>query len=88
MWGLINLNNEILTKPVYEDVVTGDGSLIIARKKSNLSLRIVAGCLNTSGKEVIPFQYDGINLSISHAVVFTKVGNQYKYGLIDLDNKP
>lgn len=87
MWGLINLNNEILTKPIYEDIVRGDGSLIVARKKSNLSLRIVAGCLNTSGKEVIPFQYDGINLSFTHAIVFTKVGNQYKYGLIDLDNK-
>ena len=87
MWGLINLDNQILTKAIYEDVVTSNSSLIVARKKSNLSLRVVAGCLNTSGKEVIPFQYDGINLSSLHAVVFTKVGNQYKYGLIDLENK-
>ena len=87
LWGLINLDNQILTKAIYEDVTSSTGSLIIARKKSNLSLRVVAGCLNISGKEVIPFQYDGINLSIMHAVVFTKVGNQYKYGLIDLENK-
>ena len=87
MWGLINLDNEIITKAIYDDVVAGSPSLIIARKKSNMSLRVVAGCLNTSGKEVIPFQYDGIGLSSMHAVVFTKVGNQYKYGLIDLENK-
>jgi len=87
VWGLINLENQLITKAIYEDVFTGDGSLIIARKKSNLSLRTVAGCLSTSGKEVIPFQYDGINISFMHAIVFTKIGNQYKYGLIDLDNK-
>jgi hypothetical protein len=87
VWGLINLENQLITKAIYEDVIAGDGSLILARKKSNLSLRMVMGCLNTSGKEVIPFQYDGINISFMHAIVFTKIGNQYKYGLIDLDNK-
>jgi hypothetical protein len=76
VWGLINLENQLITKAIYEDVFTGDGSLIIARKKSNLSLRTVAGCLSTSGKEVIPFQYDGINISFMHAIVFTKIGNQ------------
>ncbi|HMG88658.1 MAG TPA: WG repeat-containing protein [Chryseolinea sp.] len=87
VWGLINLENQLITKAIYEDVAASDGSLIIARKKSTLSLRTVTGCLSTSGKEVIPFQYDGINISFMHAIVFTKIGNQYKYGLIDLDNK-
>ena len=86
-WGLINLDNQIVTKAIYEDISASKGSLIVARKKSNLSLRVVAGCLNASGKEVISFQYDGINLSLMHAIVYTKVGNQYRYGLIDLENK-
>ena len=87
VWGLINLENQLITKAIYEDISASDGSLIVARKKSNLSLRTVTGCLSTSGKEVIPFQYDGMHISFMHAIVFTKVGNQYKYGLIDLANK-
>ncbi|MDH4092301.1 MAG: WG repeat-containing protein [Cyclobacteriaceae bacterium] len=86
-WGLIHIDNQIVTKAEYEEIFPGDGTLIIARKKSNLSLRMVFGCLNTSGKEVIPFQYDGIKLYSFRAIVFTKIGNQYRYGLIDLENK-
>jgi WG containing repeat len=86
-WGLISLENRLITKAFYEEVFAGEGSLIIARKKSNLSLRTVTGCLNTSGKEILPFQYDGIKLYSLRAVVFTKIGNQYKYGLVDLENK-
>ena len=86
-WGLIRLDNQVITSAIYEGIFPGDGTLVIAKKQSSLSLRIVSGCLNTSGKEVIPFQYDGIRLYSMRAVVFTKIGNQYKYGLIDLDNK-
>lgn len=86
-WGLISLDNRLVTKPSYEELVPGEGYLLIARKKSGLSLRIVTGLLNTSGKELLPFQYDGVKLYSLRAVVFTKIGNQYKYGLVDLDNK-
>jgi hypothetical protein len=86
-WGLISLDNRTITKPDYEELVPGHANLIIGRKKSALSLRIVAGCLTTTGREVVPFQYDGISLHSFRAIVFTKVGNQYRYGLIDLENK-
>ena len=52
-----------------------------------MSLRQVAGCINSSGKTVLPFQYDGIKIAALRAVVYTRSGNQYKYGLIDLTNK-
>ncbi|MBA4054774.1 MAG: hypothetical protein C0490_08690, partial [Marivirga sp.] len=74
-WGLISLDNRLITKTSFEELFPGEGSLIIARKKSSLSLRTVTGCLNTSGKEVLPFQYDGVRLYSLRAVVFTKVGN-------------
>ncbi len=86
-WGLINLSNHRITKAEYEEMVPGDASLIIAKKKSTLSLRMVSGCISLSGKEIIPFEYDGIKISSLRAIVFTKVGNQFKYGLIDLTNK-
>jgi hypothetical protein len=86
-WGLISISNHRVTKAEYEELLPSEGSLLIARKKSKVSLRIAAGCINTSGKEIIPFQYDGLKISALRAIVFTKIGNQYKYGLIDLTNK-
>lgn len=86
-WGLISLDNKIVTKSLYEDLYPADGSLLIGRKKSNLSLRMVAGCVNTAGKEVLPFLYDGIAITNMRAIVYTYIGNQYRYGLVDLDNK-
>jgi hypothetical protein len=87
LWGLINVGNHKVTKATFEEILPGEGSLLIARKKSSLSLRQVEGCITTEGKEVIPFEYDGIKLSSLRAIVFTKSGNLYKYGLIDLGNK-
>ncbi|HOX81411.1 MAG TPA: WG repeat-containing protein [Chryseolinea sp.] len=86
-WGLINLSNHRITKAEYEELFPGDPTLIIARKKSTVSLRIVSGCISLSGKEVIPFEYDGIKIVSLRAIVFTKIGNQFKYGLIDLTNR-
>ena len=86
-WGLINLSNHRITKAEYEEIFPGDASLIIARKKSTLSLRTVTGCISLSGKVVIPFEYDGLKISSLRAIVFTKVGNYFKYGLIDLSNR-
>lgn len=87
LWGLISLENRVLAKAAYEDLIPSDGPIVVARKKSSVSLRFVSGCLNVAGKEIIPFEYDGITISNQHAIVFTKIGNQYKYGLIDLQNK-
>ena len=86
-WGLISLTIQLLTNADFEEISPADASMIFARKKSPLSLRIVSGVINTSGKEVIPFQYDEIKLSSLRAIVFSKVGDQYRYGVIDLDNK-
>ena len=86
-WGLISLANHILTKAVFEEIAPTDASLLIVRKKSPSTLRMLAGAITPSGKEVIPFQYDDIKLSSLRAIVFTKIGSQYKYGLIDLENK-
>lgn len=86
-WGLISLGNKIITKSQYEELNPGEGSLLIASKKSTLSLRMVTGCINTSGKEILPFLYDGITLTNLRAIVYTFIGNQYRYGLVDLDNK-
>ena len=86
-WGLISLANHLLTKAEFEEISPTDASLLIVRKKSPSTLRMLAGAITPSGKEVIPFQYDDIKLSSLRAIVFSRIDNQYKYGLIDLENK-
>jgi hypothetical protein len=86
-WGLINLNNQKITKDLYEEITPAEGGLFVVRKKIIHSPRLTAGCIDSSGKEIIPFQYDGISISSLRAVVFTQIGNQYRHGLVDLENK-
>lgn len=86
-WGLITLDNRAVTKPDYDELQPAEGSLLLARKKNNASLRVNAGCITTSGKVAIPFLYDGIKLSALRAIVYTRSANQYKYGMVDLSNK-
>jgi WG containing repeat len=87
LWGLITIKNHKLTQPTYSELIPAEGNMLLARKKSNLSLRNVQGCITVDGKELIPFQYDGIKLASLRAIVYTKVSNQYRYGLIDLNNR-
>jgi hypothetical protein len=87
-WGLINLQNNKITKAQYLELAPTEGNLIIAKKKIERSVRIATGCIDTAGKEVLPFDYDGIRVSSFRAIVFKRTGNNFNYGLIDLENKP
>ena len=86
-WGLIDISNHKITKSEFTDLYPGDGTLIIAAKMTKSSTRPSIGCISTSGKQVIPFMYDGISISALRAIVFTQIGNQFRHGLIDLENK-
>ncbi|MFZ6008983.1 MAG: WG repeat-containing protein [Bacteroidota bacterium] len=85
-WGLISIDNHRITKAEYSELIPAESSLLIARK-TGYSPRQLAGCINTSGKEVIPFRYDGLSISSFRAIAYAKDGKVYKYGLIDLENK-
>jgi len=86
-WGLISIDNHRITKPEFINLYPGEGLYIIAYKRNAMTLKPVAGCVNTSGKEIIPFQYDGVVISSLRAIVFIRNGNKFNYGLIDFDNK-
>lgn len=86
-WGIIALNNQAVTGAEYTGLLPAEGNLILAYKRTGGSTRFLAGCLDTSGKEIIPFQYDGLTINSLHGIVYIKSGDQYKYGLIDLHNR-
>jgi hypothetical protein len=87
LWGLISLQNNRITPPTYFTLSRGNHDLIIATKRNHLTFRFTSGCINSSGKEIIPFDYTSIKIIDLRAVVFTLDNQQYRYGLIDLSNK-
>lgn len=88
LWGLISLQNKQITEPAYIKLTPAGAEWITAYKKPVAKTHVVAGCLNTEGKEVIPFEYEGIKVNSLRAIVFASTGGTYKYGLVDMDNKP
>jgi hypothetical protein len=87
-WGIIAVNNREITEATYTGLIPAEGNLILAYKRMPGSSRFLAGCLDTSGKEVIPFQYEGLTINAMRGIVYVRSGKTYKYGLIDLHNRP
>jgi hypothetical protein len=85
-WGLINLKKEFITAADYEALTYSGGDRVVARKKID-AVNYKLGCINLSGNITVPFQYDGIKIIGLRAIVFVKDGNQFRFGLIDLENK-
>lgn len=87
-WGIIAVDNRAITEATYTGLIPADGNLILAYKRLPGSSRFMAGCLDTTGKEVIPFQYEGLTINGMRGIVYVRSGKTYKYGLIDLHNRP
>ncbi len=85
-WGLVNLNKEFLTPPIYESVINSGGYLVIARKKIN-AIEYKTGCLDLRGEIAIPFIFEGVKISGLQAIIFKKEGSNFRYGLISLKNE-
>ncbi len=86
-WGLITIRNQTITPADYFSLNPGSQNLLIATKRSPLTLRISAGIIDFAGKTVIPFSYNGIKLHSMLAIIYTVDDNRMKYGLIDMSNK-
>lgn len=87
LWGLINISNKLVTPAEFLELIPGEGSFLVAKKKSDLSRRPSYGIINTSGKTIIPFSYDALRLSNMRAVVMSRSVTGFNFGLIDLSNK-
>lgn len=87
LWGLIHTANRLITPAEYLELVPGGASFFVAKKKSDLSQLLSCGIIDASGKPVIPFSYDGLELSNMRAVVMSRTGTRYIFGLTDLSHK-
>lgn len=87
LWGVIHTSNKVVTPAEFLELRPGEGSFLVAKKTSPLSGRPSFGVINTSGKTIIPFLYDGLQLSNMRAVVMSKTGAQFNFGLLDLSDR-
>ena len=85
-WGLVNLNTEFITKPIYETLENSGGYLLVARKKVN-AIEYKNGCIDLHSEVAVPFIYDGIKIVGLAAIVFKKNAAHFNYGLISLKNE-
>lgn len=86
-WGLISIENKIITPPQYTSLRHVSGTYILASLKAPQSFRIKQGCIDIYGKTIIPFEYDGITIQSLRAIVYNRIQNKVQFGVIDLDNK-
>lgn len=87
LWGLIHTSNRRITTAEFDQLVPGEGAALIAQKRSPASQRSLFGIITTSGKTVIPFIYDGLTLSHLRAIVMSRSGTKFRFGLADLSHK-
>ena len=85
LWGLINLKQETIAKAEFESLLFSGADRVIARKKIN-AITSKTGSLTITGEITIPFQYDAIAIYGLRAVVMNKIGKEYLFGLVDLNN--
>ena len=88
LWGLISTSNKVLTPAEFLDLRPAEGSLLIAQKKSQGYQRPSFGIIDVAGKTMIPFLYDGIQVSNMRAVVMSRSRvNRFRFGLADLSHR-
>jgi hypothetical protein len=85
-WGLINLNKELITQPLYTQLIYKSGEYIIARKKIS-PIADKVGCISLRGEMRIPFVYDGIEINGLRAIVFNLKEARFEFGLVNLQNQ-
>ncbi len=85
-WGLLNLNKKFITKAAYLSLTFPGGSTVLVSREIN-PFSSKFGCIDLTGKTVIPPVYDAIAVHDLRAIVMQKNGAQYTYGLIDLNNR-
>lgn len=87
LWGLISTSNKVVTPAEFIAIQPAEGSLLVAQKESPLSRRPSFGLITTAGRTIIPFLYDALQVSNMRAIVMSRIGTRYLFGLTDLSHR-
>ncbi len=85
LWGYVDINGQVIVQPQYVYAVgfyNGGGERAVVAKLINGKL--YWGAIDTTGKEVIPCQYESLYTRLGDAFAFRRYGENL-YGIMDLD---
>lgn len=85
-WGIISIDNKVITDAQYSQLYPGAKGLLIAGIKAR-TLHQLLGVVSVDGKTVLPFKYASVKLAGLRAIVATQKAGKFIYGVVDLDNK-
>ncbi len=86
-WGLISLQNKILSKAIYRSLIPAGEEAIIASVQ-NASMRFVpSGVISEEGKTLIPFDYLRIQPAGELFIVQSYNGGDIRFGVVDNHNR-
>lgn len=90
-WGLVRSGDKTITPAEFSELnfqpEYGPATPVFtARKEIHASLS-KAGCIDTQGQEVIPFNYDRITIAGDRAILLVKDETGYRFGLCDLEHR-
>lgn len=60
---------------------------ILITSNSKLSYRVASGLIDSTGREILPMEFEGIKPAGALWIVFTRIGNEYKFGLYNESEK-
>lgn len=85
-WGIISIENKVITDARYSQLYPGAKGLLIAGINTR-TLHQRLGVVSVDGKTVLPFKYASVKLADLRAIIATQKAGKFIYGVVDLDNK-
>jgi len=86
-WGLISIENEVVTDPKFTQLYNGGQQLLITGIPNQATGSDRLGVIDTKGNEIIESKYTIIKINGLRATVAKKISATYNYGLVDFKGK-
>ncbi len=83
LWGLLNLSNERVADPIYQELYPYSNDLLVGSKKLPYNKEIVFGILDLKGKTEVEFRYSHIEVHHNRLIASIDRNGRRRKGLID-----
>jgi len=82
-WGLISLKGEVIVHAGFGTLIyAGQGVILASVNRENNSAKY--GCIDLSGKTLIPFEFDDLKIIRDRVILATSDGKHFRYGVADM----
>ena len=86
-WALINVDGNKITAHSYTNLTPFTNSLFVAGQRSQFSIMVNFGLVNSKGKSVLPFEFSSLNPAGDQLIAAKRIANLYQYGVLNKSGK-